>query len=95
MISKSTAPHQLPKSFSSYGVDPCVKCELPAGMLSSYKEVAGMGSTLTERPGDRPQHSAMDALPLGLGSHLAIRQRRYLGEHGNLSQTPRPQGSAG
>lgn len=70
------------------------QCELPAGMFPSYKEVAGIGTTLTERPGDRPQHSAVDALPLGLGSHLAIRERQNLGKHGNLSQTPRHRGSA-
>lgn len=95
VISKSTAPHQLSKPSSSYRAGPCGQRELFAGMFSSYREVTGIGSTLTKRPGDRPQHSAVDALPLGLGSHLAIRQRQCLGEHGNLSQTPGHQESAG
>lgn len=95
VISKSTAPHQLSKPSSSYRAGPCGQRELFAGMFSSYREVTGIGSTLTKRPGDRPQHSAVDALPLGLGSHLAIRQKQCLGEHGNLSQTPGHQESAG
>lgn len=73
IISKLAAPHQVPKSFSSYRVDPYGECELPAGVFPCCKEVVGIGATLTKGPGDRPQHSAVDALPLGFRSHLAIR----------------------
>lgn len=56
--------------------------------LGSSPAVCNIGSTLTKGPGDRPQHSAVDALPLGLRRHLAIRERQYLGEQGKLSLDP-------